>query len=361
VSRARQVGLSLVSRDIFLYQTVASLAANAAEAAPDAVAAQGPVTGAVPLTPVQRWFFETQPERPECFDQSVLVELVDSVDGLALRRAVDGVLTHHDALRMRFERVDEDWRQVNAPVEPVEVLRRLDLSTVDADRQQAVMDEVAGQVHTSFDLGRGPLMQVVWFDLGVGRRQVLLLAAHHLVVDGVSWRILLEDLETAYRQVSSGQPVGLGPKTTSFKDWALRLTEHAAVGGFADEVDYWTAVTHGCDPVLPVDGDGANTVGSTRAVTVRLDPRQTRALLQDVPGAYRTQVNDVLLAALGRVLAQWTGRDRVLIDLEGHGREDDLFDGVDLSRTVGWFTTIFPVALDVSGGADWGGALKSVR
>ncbi|MCA1681692.1 MAG: condensation domain-containing protein, partial [Actinobacteria bacterium] len=197
------------------------------------------------------------------------------------------------------------------------------------------------------------------FDLGVGQRPVLFVVVHHLVVDGVSWRILLEDLDTAYGQVC-GQTARLGAKTTSFREWAQRLTEHAAAGGFDGELEYWVGVSQGCDPVLPVDGVGANTVASTGSVTVRLDLEETRALLQDVPGVYRTQVNDVLLSALGRVLGRWTGRERVLVDLEGHGRED-LFDGVDLSRTVGWFTTMFPVALDIPADGDLGGLLKSVK
>ncbi|MCA1681613.1 MAG: condensation domain-containing protein, partial [Actinobacteria bacterium] len=157
-----------------------------------------------------------------------------------------------------------------------------------------------------------------------------------------------------------GEGVQLGLKTTSFQEWARRLTAYAAGGGFGGELEYWSGVSQGCDPVCPADDNGPNTVGSTRAVTVRLDPEQTRALLQDVPGVYRTQVNDVLLAALGRVLSRWTGRGRVLVDLEGHGRED-LFEGVDLSRTVGWFTTMFPVALEAPEDADLGGLLKSVK
>ncbi|MCA1705279.1 MAG: condensation domain-containing protein, partial [Actinobacteria bacterium] len=195
-------------------------------------------------------------------------------------------------------------------------------------------------------------------------RPVLFLAVHHLVVDGVSWRILLEDLDTAYRQAAHGQTVQLGLKTTSFRDWAQRLTEHTEAGGFDDEVGYWSGVGKGCNPTLPVDKDtdgaGANTIASMRSVSVRLNPDETRALLQEVPGVYRTQINDVLLAALGRVLSRWTGRQRVLIDLEGHGREE-ILDGVDLSRTVGWFTTMYPVTLDVSGVKDWATALKSVK
>ncbi|MCA1682235.1 MAG: condensation domain-containing protein, partial [Actinobacteria bacterium] len=359
ISRARQAGLDLLPRDLFRNPTVASLVMSITGVA-SVVAEQGPVSGVVVLTPIQHWLFQTNPVCPERFDQSVLVELTEGLDEQALRRALDAVLAHHDALRMRFECLDGYWRQHNAPVEPVDVLHVCDLSDIGSDGQVEAIAQVTDEVRCSFDLGSAPLVKAVLFDLGAGQRPVLFVVVHHLVVDGVSWRILLEDLDTAYWQVVGGQTARLGSKTTSFREWAQRLTEHTAAGGFDGELEYWAGVSQGADPVLPVDGVGANTVASTGSVTVRLDPEETRALLQDVPGVYRTQVNDVLLSALGRVLGRWTGRERVLVDLEGHGRED-LFDGVDLSRTVGWFTTMFPVALGVSATSGWGEVLKSVK
>jgi amino acid adenylation domain-containing protein/non-ribosomal peptide synthase protein (TIGR01720 family) len=358
VAKARAAGLALTSRDIFLHQTVAALAPTVVEAAPERID-QGPVSGWVPLTPIQRWFFDAHPRRPEHFNQALTIELADEVDEAALRTALAALVGQHDALRMRFERLDGVWQQDNAPSEPSALLHRHDLSDVDDAGRDAAVRAVAERVHAGFDLARGPLLQAALFDLGAGRRPVLFLAVHHLVVDGVSWRVLLADLDTAYRQAVAGEPVHLGPKTTSFRDWARRLTEHAAAGGLDDELGYWRTTARGVDATLPTDTAGDNVVGSTRTVTVRLPAEETRALLQDVPGAYRTQVNDVLLAALGRVLNRWTGRDRVPVHLEGHGREE-LLPGVDLSRTVGWFTSLFPVALQVPT-ASWGAALKSVK
>ncbi|MGH3815484.1 MAG: amino acid adenylation domain-containing protein, partial [Pseudonocardiaceae bacterium] len=358
VSRARKAGLSLLPRDVFRHPTVAALVTSVAEAAP-AAAEQDPVTGKVPLTPIQHWFFETQTVRPEHFNQTFTFELAEGIDKAALRTALAAMIEHHDALRMRFEYLEGRWQQDNAPVEPVDLLHCHDLSDVDADEQRATMEKVTAEVHASLDLGSGPLLKTVLFDVGT-ERPVLFLVVHHLVVDGVSWRTLLEDLDTAYRQAVRGQTVHLGLKTTSFRQWAQRLIEHAMSGGLDDEITYWTRAAQGCDPTLPADGDVASTVGSMRSVTVRLDSDETRALLHDVPGVYRTQVNDVLLSALYRVLSRWTGRERVLVDLEGHGREE-ILDGVDLSRTVGWFTTLFPVALGVAGEQDWGATLTSVK
>ncbi|HWO61879.1 MAG TPA: amino acid adenylation domain-containing protein, partial [Umezawaea sp.] len=338
VSRARQAGYGLVPRDLFSHPTVAGLASVAPAVVAAEVVPQGPVTGEVPLTPIQHWFLDTEPPRPEHFDQSVVLEFTDEPDVAALRRALVALVEHHDALRMRFERTDSGWRQHNAPVVPADVLSEVD-----------GVDEV----HRGFDLAGGPLLRAA---LLTPNR--LLVAVHHLVVDGVSWRVLLEDLETAYRQALQGEQVVLGTKTTSFREWSLRLAEHTAGGGFDDEAEHWAGVTG--DPGVPCDHPGTGSTGSVRGVTAELDADLTRALLQDVPGAYRTRINDVLLAALGRVLAGWTGRDRVLIDLEGHGRDGDFLDGVDLSRTVGWFTSVFPVALDVPAG-DWGEVLKATK
>ncbi|MCA1682338.1 MAG: condensation domain-containing protein, partial [Actinobacteria bacterium] len=224
VSRARRAGLGLLPRDVFMYQTVASLVMGVAGVAP-AVVEQGPVSGVVVLTPIQHWLFETNPVCPERFDQSVLVELAEGLDERALRCAFDAVMEHHDALRMRFEYVDGRWRQENMPVGPLEVLQRCDLSRFDSSGQAAVMEQVVGEVRASFDLGCGPLLKAVLFDLGVGQHPVLFVVVHHLVVDAVSWRILLEDLDAAYGQAACGEIVQWGAKTTSFREWAHRLTE----------------------------------------------------------------------------------------------------------------------------------------
>ncbi|MGH3918222.1 MAG: amino acid adenylation domain-containing protein, partial [Pseudonocardiaceae bacterium] len=358
VARAARAGLRMRSRDIFLHQTIASLAPNITAAQREPVE-QGPVTGPVPLTPIQSWLFDTQTVVPGQFHQTLSLELAEGVDETALHAALVTLLEHHDALRMRFEQLDGRWCQHNAPVAPVEVLRRVDLSAVNGD-QRTAMAEVLGGIQADLDLGSGPLLAAVLFELGDGQRPVLVLTLHHLVVDGVSWRILLEDLATAYRAVGGDQTARLAAKTTSFQQWALRLGEHAGAGAFDDERGYWSDLAQGVDPVLPTDGTGRNTVASVRSVRLGLDEQQTQALLQQVPEVYRTQVNDVLLAALGRVLGEWTGRAQVLVDLEGHGREE-LFDGVDLSRTVGWFTTLFPVALPAGSDRDWGTQLTAVK
>ncbi|MFE1929243.1 non-ribosomal peptide synthase/polyketide synthase [Streptomyces sp. NPDC059474] len=361
-SRARQAGLALTPRELFRHPTIASLATVTTPTAAPA-ADTGPVTGEVPLTPIQHWFFGMRTARPGHFNQSVVVELQRDPDLPALRAALDALLVHHDALRMRFEPgADGSPRQYCPPPEPTSpaLLRVDDLSGLGTPERQAAEDAAMAEAQAGFDLARGPLLAARLFQHGDGQRPTLFLTAHHLVVDGVSWRVLLEDLNTAYQQLLTGGPAGLGPRTTSVRDWSHKLTEHTATGGFDAELPHWRAVSAQCAAGLPVDGEGDNTVASMAQVTVRLDRERTDALLRQVPEVYRTRVDDVLLAALGRVLGDWTGRRRIAVDLEGHGREEHLLDGVDLSRTVGWFTSLYPVALDLAEGG-WGETLKSVK
>ncbi|MCP2256429.1 non-ribosomal peptide synthase domain TIGR01720/amino acid adenylation domain-containing protein [Streptoalloteichus tenebrarius] len=341
VSRARRAGLRLTSKDLFRWQTVASLAPHVV-ADQDGTRSAERVTGPAPLTPIQRHLF-AEFDRPELFDQYVTADLAPDVDETALRTALRALTDQHDALRSRYTRHEGEWSQEIVAVEDGELLR-----VADSEDDAVALSEV--------DIHSGPLLRAVLVRSATPR---LLLAVHHLVVDGVSWRVLLEDLETAYTQARAGQPVDLGPRTSSFRDWGIRLAEHVAEGGFDDELPFWTSAHSAQDADIPVDSTGPNTVDTTREVTVRLDAAITRALLRDVPEAYRTEINDVLLTALARVLCRWTGRGSVLVGMEGHGRED-LFDDLDLSRTVGWFTSYFPVTL-ADAGADWGHSLKSVK
>jgi non-ribosomal peptide synthase protein (TIGR01720 family) len=312
------------------------------------------------LTPIQHWFFQTYRVNPHHFNQSVLVELTDELDEGALQQALDALLIHHDALRMRFEYVDGQWCQHNAPMVSMELLQQHDLSDVDSEKQPAAMEKIADGIHSSFDLGRPPQLKVALFHLGRGQRPLLFLVAHHLVVDGVSWRILLDDLDTAYQQAVRNETIALGLKTTSFREWARRLSEYVAAGGLDHELDHWASALEATE--LSVEGAQPDSETTATTSSALLSPEETNTLLRAAPAVYRARINDVLLTALAWALSRWTGRGRVSINLEGHGREEVL-DGVDLSRTVGWFTSIFPVALDIatSDEPNWRELIKSVR
>jgi amino acid adenylation domain-containing protein/non-ribosomal peptide synthase protein (TIGR01720 family) len=357
VARAREAGMRLSLKQIFEHPTVAELVAVAGAPVGSEAAEQGRVAGEAPLTPIQRWFFAQGLPEPHHYNQAVLLDVRRELDPSWLEQAVSGLQEHHDALRTRFTRGSQRWRQEVA-AEAAVPFARVDLRAVAEPERPAALDAAAEEAQRNLDLSAGPLWRVVLFDLGDGGRK-LLVVIHHLVVDGVSWRVLLEDLQAACAQLASGDPVRLPRKTTSFRRWAERLREYAVSEDLAREREHWHAVGEGFEP-LPVDlAAGEDTAGSAATVTVELDPDETRALLQDVPGVYHTQITEVLLTAATGTLRKWTGRDTVLFDLEGHGREE-LFEGVDLSRTVGWFTTIYPVRLRWPGGGV-GEALKGIK
>ncbi|MTJ18481.1 MULTISPECIES: non-ribosomal peptide synthetase [unclassified Dolichospermum] len=361
ISKANQVGVQIAAKQLFKYQTIAELAAVVGITR-QINAEQGLVTGAVRLTPIQNWFFEQKLPRPNYFNQSTLLEVPSDLQPELLQSVLQQLLGHHDALRLRFVQEGENWQQINTATRESVPLSIFDLSHLSPQEQQTAIKATDAELQASLDLSTGVIAQVALFQLGNDKPSYLLFIIHHLAVDAVSWRILLEDLATAYQQISRNEVIKLPPKTTSWQYWSDRLTEYAQIKAIK-ELDYWLNQSSIPVTALPVDypsDQENNTVASTASVSLALNEEQTRALLQDVPSAYNTQINDVLLTALVQSFAQWTGESSLLIDLEGHGRED-LFEDVDLSRTVGWFTTLFPVRLQLQEIDHPGNALKFVK
>ncbi len=359
IARANQAGMNLITKQIFQHQTIAKLAAVAQNGL-HAKADQGIVTGAVPLTPVQTRFFNLELPDPHHYNQAKLLKLRQPLDSQCLKQALESLLRHHDALRLHFFRTRETWEQISSEPEAEAPFEHIAIAGCD-DREVAVrLNAEADRLHRSLNLQAGPLIRVALFDGGDKTASYLLIVIHHLAVDAVSWGVLLEDLETAYRQIATGEQVSLPPKTTSFKTWAEELTRFVRAATMEEEIDYWAARLPQATISLPVDKRGPNTVASRRTVSVSLSAAETRALLHELPAKHRTQINDVLLAALTKTFTAWTRSSSLLIDLEGHGREH-LIDGIDLTRTVGWFTTIFPVLLDVQNSATSLEVLRDVK
>ncbi|MHC5598560.1 MAG: amino acid adenylation domain-containing protein, partial [Nostoc sp.] len=360
-TRAKLVGIDLTVKQLFANQTIAQLATVAGTTKALTIE-QGLVTGTVPLTPIQHWFFEQNLPQKQHFNQSFLLTVPSDLKVEILEQVWQELLKHHDALRLRFSQTDSNLQQNHAAPTDTNIISRFDLSTIPENQLETVIESTANELQASLNLEKN-LVQVGFLFLGINKRARLIIVIHHLVVDGVSWRILLEDLQTSYEQLSQGKAIQLPAKTTSFKNWAQRLTEYAQSDILKSELGYWLSASDSPVASLPLDyADGINTAASVNTVSVSLDEVQTQSLLQDVPKAYKTQINDVLLSALGLVLSRWTNSESVLFNLEGHGRED-IIDGVELSRTIGWFTTIFPVVLKLSAidKHNLGNALKSVK
>jgi amino acid adenylation domain-containing protein/non-ribosomal peptide synthase protein (TIGR01720 family) len=368
VARARRAGLIITPRDIFDHPTLAALARAArpaAEASPGAEAAVA--AGPHALTPIQDWFFAQPMSSRDRYNQSLLLRPRERLDAALLERALRAVCEHHAALRSRFAALDGCMRQWPIDVasarhawerSPLSWLRRAD----GPSELQAIIDTA----HDSMSTSDGLLVRGLLAELGDGSQR-LLLVIHHLVVDGVSWRVLLADLQTAYRQLERGEAAQLPPQTTSFAAWATRLRQLASEPATAAELDYWEAQLaagfelparseHGG---APQGADATPRVRDRSVAEVELDPHTTELLLRRAPEAYRTRVNDLLLTALARAACRASHRDSVTIELESHGRED-CFADVDLSRSVGWFTCIYPLRL-APGGGTIGAAIKNVK
>lgn len=357
VARSRKRGYKVTPKQLMEGQTIAAVAAMATP-----LAATNPKQVAVPdkvapfaLLPVQRWFFEQDFSEPHHWNQSLMLEAVSGVDAALLRRAIEAVVDHHGALRLCFERVGDSWQQAYGKLAG-DLFEHLDLSD-HADLAQAIT-QAAGTAQHSLSLERP--FRAIWMELGGEYGGRLLLVAHHLVVDGVSWRVILDDLQTAYTQLSAAKVIDLPPATTSLDEWARALADYATSEALAEQRPYWESLVKEPEPILPArNPNGSNTVADIASLAGSLPTEATAQLLGPVHKAYRTQVDDLLLTALSSALCQWAERDSVLIELEGHGRED-LFDGIDLSRSVGWFTSLYPVRL-TPGNAEPGSSLKAIK
>jgi amino acid adenylation domain-containing protein/non-ribosomal peptide synthase protein (TIGR01720 family) len=360
VARANDAGLRLNAQHLFEHRTIAALAAVALPAQP-IVAEQGAVAGALPLTPVQRWFFERLPPAPSHWTMALLLEAEPGLEVARLEQALDQTLRHHDALRIAFARDADGWTQTNAAeVEPC-AIEVVELAALPDAARAAALEAHAAQVQMRLDLAGPPLLKLVVYRLGPVAGTRILFVAHHLVMDAVSWRLLTETLRDAYAALAAGAPVALPDKTSSYRQWAHALADYAASDDARGVAAQWRALAGPAPAPLAVDrANGANTVGAAEIVDVALDVDTTRALLRDVPIAYQTRINDALLTALGRALCAYTGSDTVCVELEGHGREP-LLPGLDCSRTVGWFTTRWPQWLHLEPGGDIGAALRAVK
>ncbi|MCP4661145.1 MAG: amino acid adenylation domain-containing protein, partial [bacterium] len=364
VSRARDAGLEISPRQVFESPTIGDLAAlveSAAAVASPPVRRVAQRARDLPLLPAQLWFLELDRADPHHFNQSLLLTTPATLRHQHLMRAIDELRRCHQALALRFLPQGLAWRQRYEPPAAPAPCHRIDLSALPSAARAPVLTAAAAVLQAGLSLSTGPIFRAAHFVLGAGQPGRLLLIGHHLAVDGVSWRILLADLETACRQLERGVVPELPPPAVSLGDWGERLAEHGRSEALAAEADGWLAQRYRRCSALPQDlPDGVNDEASARRLLLSPAAGQTRKLLQDVPRAARVQLEEVLLAALAETLSRWAGGGPVLVDLEGHGREP-LGTDVDLSRTVGWFTSIYPVVLEPDENAAPGATLRRVK
>lgn len=363
IARAKEVGLAFTPKQLFSCQTIKTLA-KVAQNSKNIVAEQGPIEGDAQLTPIQHWYFEQEIPNVNHWNQATTLSVSTRLNRDYLRQAIMALVHHHDALRMQYSNnVLEGisvWQQQSTPISETNVLFCYDWSSKSEKFRNKNISKVAGELQRSLDLNDS-IFKVAYFDFGDDTDGYLLLIAHHLVVDGVSWRIIFADLQQAYDQLCRNEDIKLPAKTTSFQYWAKRLTDHANSDEIKSEYYYWRDRLNKNYPSIPIDKPrGKNNEKDAKTCIVKLKEEDTQKLLQEVPSVFRTQINDILLTALTRVITGWTGGNGWMVSLEGHGRED-LFDDVDLSRTVGWFTCIYPVSLHLSTKLSRSDDIKSIK
>jgi amino acid adenylation domain-containing protein/non-ribosomal peptide synthase protein (TIGR01720 family) len=347
VSRSRQQGLRLTPKDVLQCQTIAELALVAELSGVESVDRQR-VTGKVPLTPIAHWFFDRYSSRPHHFNQSVLLEVEPNLDLNCLQKAIDYLINHHDALRSRFTRSEEGWRWTIEETAPACIVERVDLSNLDPEGQLPAIEASAARIQLSLNLETGSLIRVVWFDYGPKSSGRLLLVIHYLVIDGVSWRILLEDLANLYRQAIENQSLKLPAKTTSVKAWSEQLQDYSNSETLkTKEKENWATQLDTSIASIPVDFPDnykRDNMDLIDRVILSISEEDTRLIFQELSSVYNTRIDEFLLVPLVRTIGRWTGNKSVLIDLEKDGREEGVLS-VDISRTIGRFTLNFPILL----------------
>ena len=317
---------------------------------------QGLVTGEVKFTPIQSWLWEQNFATKNHFNQAVMLYRKEGFAENSLRSVFTKLVEHHDALRMVVKKEGQRLTQFNRGLEgELYSLEVHDLTGV--LEVKPAIEAAAERIEKSIDLQNGPLLKVGLFKTNQGDH--LLIVIHHLVIDGISWRILFEDIALGYQQAFNGNAIQLKDKTDSFQTWSSKLTDYANSKEALEEIEYWKRVEEQVITPLPKDAAVAVRKGKDN-VRMELSADESEKLLKQVNKAYNTEINDILLTAVGLAIKQWQGAGKVLINLEGHGREAILED-VDISRTVGWFTAQYPVVLDITGEKELAYWIKAVK
>ena len=355
VSRARGAGLALHPRDLFEAQTIAALAARVRQGGAEADAAQchdQPFA----LAPIQRWFFEQRLTRHAHWNQWVMLGLNGAPDRAAFEAACTSVLQAHDSLRLRFAPLG-GWRQRYGAGQPASVEFAV-LADGDAAGQQAALAALGLRLQESLDLEQGPLVRFCLVELGPRQPPRCLIVAHHLVIDGVSWRILLDDLEQAYRDALAHRPSSLPQAPGRYQQWCAALAGARQSRAIERDIGHWRALAQGGRGRLEQVVRGTpNRYGTAQSLQLGLDARETADLLGHAALARLGGLQTLLAAAVLHAVGRCSGQDALMVTLERHGRQ---LDGValDLSRTIGWFTAKFPVLLDGGQGADAAALLR---
>lgn len=363
LARINKAGLSIATEDFFEYPTIAEQA-KLIKTADQHSYDKGSVTGEFSVIPIQSWLFERIKIDPQHWNQTVLLSASANLDVLSLERALQKLLSQHDALRSVFDKNPEgQWQQKFMPLSNELPLQVINISNKTTDQQnQQILHEIE-KLNRSMQLNNGPLFSVILFTTEKSNDNKLAMVAHHLIIDNESWRIVLEDLQHCWHGFANHLPVQLTEKTSSFKLWSEELQKYATNNLLLNEQQYW--LQQNADFAAKItrditDGAQYNTAKTTQQFSQSFDLKTSTALLKNLPKTHKIEVRDSLICGLICALSNWTKTQNIVIDMEGHGREK-LFENVDISRTVGWFTSVFPILFELSPTANIAEHLATVQ
>lgn len=360
-ARANRLGMKLMPADLFTHETIEGLAAAAQSRMQQTQGTEQTHEAAgdelVPLTPIQRWFLEQRFPAPHHWNQSVCLLLSHTVSASAISEAVGNVTRRHQGLRLFFVETPGGWRQGAAAEASSQGVTFIDLSALPEAARDSCFAKAADRLQASLHISRGPISRFALFRVAPNEWR-LLIVIHHLAVDGVSWHILTSDLDSARQCLQRGEPL-TSVESKSWMSWAKAVADRGARGACAEEAPFWIDQCSSTVVRLPRDRSGANSIRSTKEVIATLDAEETAAL-RGIDERFGARLNEALLAALAGGIQRWTGAPELFVTLEGHGR-DMGGEGIDVSRTIGWFTTHFPVRFDISGTESPARVLQSVK
>ncbi|NBI30765.1 non-ribosomal peptide synthetase [Chengkuizengella marina] len=337
VTRANQENIIISVKDVLSYPTVESIIENVDYIREKNQVSQSEVVGEISLTPIQKWFFEQNFEKPHYWNQQNFFTIKDDVDLNLLEKSIQKIIEHHDALRINLNFVNGEVIARNRGIDEVKFkLEKFDLSTLDGKKQLTALKEISEDLKDSLELEKDLFFKVVIFDLGSSGKR-LLMSSHHLVIDVISWQILLKDLQSLYFSNLNGE---LPAKTVSFKEWSEKLQNYARSKLF--ETHYWHKIDIAAINSLSRESVYKLSREDYKKFKIELSVESTRKLLTEVNFAYNTEINDILLSVLLLAYTDVSDNKNLLLEMEGHGREEFERD-LDVSRTIGWFTNIYPV------------------
>lgn len=346
VVKAREYGLNFNPRQLFKYQTISELAPFT-DYQQKTKAEQEQLEGKVPLAPIQIDFFEREINEPNNYSQAVLIDIGKEIEPEKMKRCVEFLVNHHDVLRSRFSKTDDFYEQIILISETSENFGVTDLSKTSENNKKTELVALVDRTRKRISIETGPVFeaQLVFFGENEGWR--LLLTAHHLVVDGVSWRIIAEHLSKLYQSEKNGEKLDLGDKTCSYRQWSSAVRTGFDREKAVEKGGFWLDNFGNSEILWTADEPaGENTEQFSERISRKLDAEETKILIQEIPKAYNSQITNLLLTAWLKAVNEWNGGNKILVAVEGHGRDE--IEAIDVTATAGWFTTLTPVLLGIS-------------